>query len=117
MTHQTKIEIKKAKDPNTPAEVLNELAYHTEYHVRYWVANNPSAPVSALEKLVNDEKDSHNSIFYTIARNPNTPEFLLEKMIVHRIASLNAYIEANPNTSQRIKNYIKAINYVTSIEL
>ena len=117
MTYQTHIEIKKAKDPNTPPEVLNELAHHKDYMIRYGVANNPSSPVSALEKLVNDEIGSYDPILYLIVRNPNTPEFLLEKLIAPYKTVLNTYIEANPNTTQRLKNYINAINYVTSIRL
>ena len=117
MSIQTAIEL--AKDPNTPPEVLHGLAYHTHHSVRYWVAGNPNTPVSALEKLVNDEIGSYDPSLYRIARNPNTPAFLLEKLIL--IAPyktvLNTYIEANPNTTQRLKNYINAINYVTSIRL
>lgn len=104
----------KARDPNTPPEVLNELAYHKDYMVRYNVANNPSSPVSALEKLANDEIGNYDPILYLIAKNPNTPAFLLEKMIVLRITALNCYIEANPNTPERIKNYIIAYHYVNS---
>lgn len=114
MNYQTHIEIKKAKDPNTPPEVLHGLAYHTHHSVRYWVAGNPNTPVSALEKLVNDEIGSYDPSLYLIAKNPNTPAFLLEKLIVLHTTALNCYIEANPNTTQRLKNYINAINYVTS---
>ena len=118
-----------ASDPNTPPEVLDELAYHEEWQIRFDVAQNPRAPVSALEKLENDEdncigavifyanvrENNTGAIPYAIALNPNTPAFLLEKLIARNLPILDSYIAANPNTTQRLKNYINARGYVNSI--
>lgn len=117
MSIQTAIEL--AKDPNTPPEVLYELAQHKAYMVRYWVANNPNVPISALERFVKDALDPNirfvGTIPYGIAMNPNTPGFLLEQLAEiaesHYSIIVN-FIAENPSTPERIKNYLMAKVYI-----
>jgi hypothetical protein len=62
--------LKLAKDPNTPVEVLRVLSTDKNSWVRCNVAENPNTPVEVLRVLSTD-KDF--SVRYNVVRNPNTP--------------------------------------------
>jgi hypothetical protein len=68
---------KKAKDPNTPPEILAQLAQHENKNVRAHVAVNPSTPPEALAQLAQDES---GHVRYDVARNPSTPAEVLTKL-------------------------------------
>ena len=40
-----------AENPNTPADVLTELAKDSEWYVRYYAARNPNTPADILTEL------------------------------------------------------------------
>jgi hypothetical protein len=54
-----------ARNPNTPAALLAQLAEEEDYRLRYAVAQNPSAPTAVLAQLAEDGVD--------VAKNPNAP--------------------------------------------
>jgi len=62
--------IEAARNPNTPASLLENLAADEDDKVRYGAARNPNTPASALEKLAADEDKDVRS---AAAGNPNTP--------------------------------------------
>jgi 3-methyladenine DNA glycosylase AlkC len=67
-----------ANNPNTPKDILYELAHHHGRYVRELVARNPSTSQELLHKLASD-RDHY--IKYSVAKNPNTsPETLLKLM-------------------------------------
>ena len=76
-----------AKNPNTPAEVLEELANNNFRHGAYEydfiavaVAENPNTPVRVLEKLANGTLNPW--LISALARNPNTPDSIhFEKLL------------------------------------
>ena len=52
------VRAKVAKNPNTPADVLTELAKDSDWEVRAKVAENPNTPADVLMKLA----ESGNSV-------------------------------------------------------
>lgn len=65
------VRLSAAGNPNTPADVLTELAKDSDWCVRRNVAENPSTPVEALTKLA---KDSHWHVRRYAACNPKFKE-------------------------------------------
>ena len=65
-----------AGNPNTPADVLTELAKDSDWHVRISVAGNPNTPVDVLTELA---KDSDWCVRSYAACNPKLKEVLTDK--------------------------------------
>lgn len=65
-----------AGNPNTPAEVLRELAKDSHWYVRCFAAGNPNTPVDMLIEL---EKDSDRHVRRFAAGNPKLKEVLTYK--------------------------------------
>ena len=61
-----------AGNPNTPADILTELAKDSDCDVRYSAAGNPNTPADVLTELA---KDSDWGVRYSAAGNPNTPNY------------------------------------------
>ena len=61
-----------AGNPNTPVEVLTELAKDSDWGVLRSAAGNPNTPVEALTELA---KDSSWGVRRSAAGNPNTPGY------------------------------------------
>ena len=60
-----------AKNPNTPADVLAQLANRADFETKYSLAENPNTPADILAQLANDkDKDVRKAS----ANNPNTPK-------------------------------------------
>lgn len=70
--------ISKAEDPNTPVDVLRELASDPNPAVRQCVAENESAPEDVLRALSFDEPD----IRFGVAGNDSVPEDVLAMLSV-----------------------------------
>jgi len=64
-----------ASNPQTPPEVLAELASHDDEGVRSNVARNPGTPQPALEHLYDDPENRDS-----LAVNPNAPPAMLRKL-------------------------------------
>lgn len=60
-----------AENPNTPADVLTELAKDSDYIVRCFVARNPNTPTGVLTELA---KDSRWCVRRNAAGNPKFKE-------------------------------------------
>ena len=65
-----------AENPNTPADVLTELAKDSDWCVRRNVAENPNTPIDVLTELA---KDSDYDVRRNAARNPKLKEVLTDK--------------------------------------
>lgn len=52
----TSTKTQQASDPNTPPEVLEQLATKKDYGIQWKVALNPNTSSKALELLANDEE-------------------------------------------------------------
>lgn len=65
-----------AGNPNTPVDVLTELAKDSDYIVRCFVARNPNTPAGVLTELA---KDSKWCVRRNAAGNPKLKEVLTDK--------------------------------------
>lgn len=65
-----------AENPNTPIDVLTELAKDSDWCVRRNAAENPNTPVEVLTKLT---KDSDFDVRRYAACNPKLKEVLTYK--------------------------------------
>ena len=65
-----------ACNPNTPADVLTELAKDSDCDVRCFVARNPNTPADVLTELA---KDSDYIVRRNAACNPKLKEVLTDK--------------------------------------
>ena len=70
------VRAKVAENPNTPAEILAELAKDSDWHVRRHAAENPNTPADVLMELA---KDSDWHVRITAACNPKLKEVLTDK--------------------------------------
>ena len=70
------VRVSVAGNPNTPADVLTELAKDSDWHVRISVAGNPNTPADVLTELA---KDSDCDVRYFAACNPKLKEVLTDK--------------------------------------
>ena len=70
------VRAKVAENPNTPADVLTELAKDRDCDVRCFVARNPNTPADVLTELA---KDSDYIVRYLVARDPKLKEVLTDK--------------------------------------
>ena len=66
-----------ARNPNTPADVLTELAKDSDWCVRRNAAGNPNTPVDVLTELA---KDNNCDVRRNAARNPNMPDYEAEEL-------------------------------------
>lgn len=60
-----------AENPNTPADVLTELAKDSNWHVRRYTAGNPNTPLEVLFELT---KDSDFGVRRNAVGNPKFKE-------------------------------------------
>ena len=84
-----------AGNPNTPVEVLTELAKDSSWSVRLSAAGNPNTPVEVLTELA---KDSDCDVRLNAARNPNTPVEVLTELAKDSNWSIRLGAAGNPNT-------------------
>jgi hypothetical protein len=63
-----------AQNPQTPPEILTDLAGHQEISIRSSVGTNPGTPIKILYHLANDEK---SQIRTWLTSNPKIPKELL----------------------------------------
>ena len=73
-----------AENPNTPVELLQQLAKDEDIGVRRDVAGNPNTPIPLLEKLAEDKGAFARE---GVAGNPNTPVELLQQLAKDEDAS------------------------------
>ena len=70
------VRISVAGNPNTPADVLTELAKDSDWCVRYFAAGNPATPADVLTELA---KDRDCDVRRNVAGNPKLKEVLTDK--------------------------------------
>ena len=59
-----------AENPNTPPDILTQLAGDKDVYVRWGVAANPNTPPDTLVQLAGDK---NTDVRWGVAENPNTP--------------------------------------------
>jgi len=101
-----------ADNPNTPTDVLRDLAKNAVYTVRYRVARNPNTSESDLWKLA---ENSWGGVREEVAGNPNTSLDLLSKLVMDDDSNVRWRAAKNPNISSKILvtlfNYEKSFIY------
>ena len=70
------VRVSVAENPNTPVDVLMELAKDSDCDVRRSAARNPNTPVDVLTELA---KDSDYIVRMNAACNPKLKEVLTDK--------------------------------------
>ena len=84
-----------ACNPNTPAEVLRELAKDEDWNVRRHAAGNPNTPAEVLRELA---KDEDWNVRCNAAGNPNTPAEVLRELAKDEDWNVRSNAAGNPNT-------------------
>ena len=87
-----------AKNPYTPAEILEKLSGDPVNLVRALVATNPNTPIDLLHKLFFDEKIVKDGL----SGNPSTPTVLLELMSADKDKMVRMRVAENPSTTESI---------------
>lgn len=85
-----------AYNPDTPAEILEQLAIHPDNKVRRAVASHLKTPLTALETLA---KDRDTFVVQWVAIHPKTPLHILEQLATHSDFNIVKLIPNHPNTS------------------
>ena len=104
-------------NPNTPSEILAEVAKRGGYEVRVNIADNPNADAKTLEMLSHDTK----FVRMIVAGNPSTPNYVLDEL-AHRNdgprmeVSILKEIAKNPNTSIETLEYLSNSEYPEVVE-
>ena len=88
-----------AGNPNTPADVLTELAKDSNCAVRRCAAGNPNTPAEVLKELA---KDSDCEVCRCAAGNPNTPAEVLTELAKDSNCAVRYYAAGNPNTPAEV---------------
>ena len=97
-----------AKDPNTPINILEQLANRNN-SILLWLVKNPNIPTTLIKKIDRDYLHI-SSIQEYFAQNPATPMNILERLTTHKssyikkeaiktIRSIHKEIAANPEAS------------------
>ena len=89
------VRISVARNPNTSADVLTELAKDSYWCVRSYVARNPNTPADVLTELA---KDSDYIVRRNAAGNPNTSSDVLTELAKDSYWCVRSYAAGNPNT-------------------
>jgi len=87
-----------AKNPHTPAPVLEMLAKDEINLVRALVATNPSTPAAVLEKFFGDEKIVRDGL----SGNPNTPLKLMKILVDDNDKMVRMRLAENPAAPREI---------------
>lgn len=85
-----------AENPNTPSESLELLAKDSEW--KYYVAANPSAPLSLLERLMEEMEKESGFITGELAQNPALPITTLKKLSIHADPDARSGVARNVST-------------------
>jgi hypothetical protein len=88
-----------AADPNTPLEVLEELAKTNEEGVRSSLVSNPNIPEKLLKVL---SRDSSWGVRREVAANPKTPINLLKALAIDDVWGIRRKVAQNPNATEQI---------------
>ena len=83
-----------AMNPNTPVDVLTELAKDNNCDVRCFVAENPSTSADVLTELA---KDNNCDVRRNVAMNPNTPADVLTELAKDSYWCVRRNAVRNPN--------------------
>jgi hypothetical protein len=87
-----------AKDWNTDAQQLTNLANSRWGWIRITVAQNPSSPAETLMRLA---KDEISKIQLAVAKNPNAPAEVLA-VLAHLEKTIQAAVAVHPNATEEI---------------
>ena len=83
-----------AGNPNTPVDVLTELAKDRDWYIRSYAACNPNMLVDVLTELA---KDSYWCVRRYAAGNPNTPVDVLTELAKDNNCDVRRNAARNPN--------------------
>jgi len=86
-----------ANNPNTPPELLTQLAHSPEKLIRASVAAAPQCPLTAFLILCTDDQPT---VRQAILKNMNTPSIILDKFTNTNDAFILHSLAKHPNTSE-----------------
>ena len=104
-------------NPNTPSEILADVAKRGGYEVRVNVADNPNTDAETLEMLSHDTK----FVRILVAGNPSTPDYVLDEIARRNDGprmevSILKEVAKNPNASQETLEYLLNSEYPEVVE-
>ena len=88
-----------ARNPSTPAKVLETLAVDDDWEVRSEVAGNPSTPAKVLATLAIDDEEE---VRIAVAVNPGTPAASLETLARDEEELVRQFVASHPNTPLQV---------------
>ena len=86
--HADKLRHELARNPNTPAPLLQQWHDSTDYLVEWGLALNPRTPLGVMERLA---RSSNAYTRLNLTHNPATPRALLEQLAQDRDESVARY--------------------------
>jgi 3-methyladenine DNA glycosylase AlkC len=101
------------QNPNTPPEILEQLATDKDYWIRGWVAENPNTPQKTLELLATDED------WYVragAAINSNITPETLQQLATDRSCFVRDLVSENPNRNELIERLVLMTDYQLSTQ-
>ncbi|HSA93166.1 MAG TPA: hypothetical protein VLE48_09170 [Terriglobales bacterium] len=99
--------LKKARDANTSADELAEMAQNTpadDYLLLRTLAEHPNTPSSVLSLLA---QHSYDAVKENVARHPNTHPKTLEKLAADPTRPLWFLVACNPATPEELREQLK----------
>jgi hypothetical protein len=100
LDYPTHHRIKVAKNPDTPLEILLQLAKDEDPSIRARVAENPNTPPEILARLAEDEDAS---IRIAVAKHPNTPPEILAQLAKDlQWENVRRRVAKHPNTPPEV---------------
>ncbi len=88
-----------AGNPNTPEQVLRQLAQDKVSVIRRHVAENPHTPSDILRHLAND---SDSDVRLAVAENTNTPNETLTRLAADQNVDVRYGVAENANMPEKI---------------
>jgi len=99
-----------AKNPNTPEDVLRELAKDKDPWIRVQVAKNPSTPLDILRELA---KEDNWYVRAAVAQNPSTPLDILRGLAKDDVDRVRYYVAKHPKGTSKL--LLKMFEYEKSL--
>jgi 3-methyladenine DNA glycosylase AlkC len=97
-----------ARNPNTPQEILHQLATDEDCFVCAWVAKNPNTPQKTLELLATDEDWF---VRLCVANNLNITPETLQQLATDMSCAVRDFVAQNPNRNELIERLVLMTEY------
>lgn len=109
-TNEFKRQLGLIYDPQTPSEILNELATNANYLIRQGVAKHPNTTLETLNKFKTDE---NINVREKVAQSPKISVEIIEELARNSAPLVRRAIASNPQTSTTILDKLKSDRSLT----